>query len=180
MTCIVALREQGVVYMGADSAGVAGYSRANRMDPKIYRVEGMLIGFTSSFRMGQLLGYSLTLPKHHADESVEKYMATSFINAVRDCLKTGGYAEKKNDAETGGFFLAAYRGRIFHIESDYQVGERLEPFDACGCGADLALGAMYAAPVATPPAERVRLALEAAAAFSAGVSAPFRVEELRP
>lgn len=87
MTCIVALKDEGRVVMGADSAGVGGYSRSNRMDPKIYRVGSMLIGFTTSFRMGQLLGYSLTLPHHHADVPIEKYMATSFITAVRDCLK---------------------------------------------------------------------------------------------
>jgi ATP-dependent protease HslVU (ClpYQ) peptidase subunit len=181
MTCIVALRHEGVIYMGCDSAGVAGYGRANRVDPKIYRVGEMLIGFTTSFRMGQLLGYSLTLPKHHSDVPVENYMATAFINAVRDCLKTGGFAEKEKDAERGGTFLVAYRGRIFEVESDYQVGERLESFNAVGCGVDLALGSLAtsAADSNMTPRLRVELALKVAADFSAGVYPPFRVEELR-
>lgn len=175
--------------MGADSAGVGGYSRANRMDPKIYRVGSMLIGFTTSFRMGQLLGYSLTLPRHHADVLVENYMATSFINAVRDCLKAGGWAEKEKEQEKGGTFIVAYRSRIFEVQSDYQVGENAEPYSAVGCGSELALGSLHTSSRLFPsgstmssgdpsPRDRVQLALEAAAAFSAGVHPPFRFEEL--
>lgn len=178
MTCVVALKHEGIVHMGCDSAGVGGYSRANRVDPKIYRVGDMLIGFTTSFRMGQLLGYSLTLPRHHADVPVENYMATVFINAVRDCLKAGGWASKKEENEIGGQFLAGYRGRIFEVESDYQIGEREEPYSAVGCGFDLALGSLFTS-IHMEPRDRVRVALEAAAAFSAGVHPPFRIEELR-
>jgi ATP-dependent protease HslVU (ClpYQ) peptidase subunit len=182
MTCVVALRHEGVIYMGCDSAGVGGYSRSNRMDPKIYRVGEMLIGFTTSFRMGQLLGYSLTLPRHHADVPVENWMATAFINAVRDCLKAGGWAEKDKDQERGGTFLVAYKGRIFTIFSDYQVGENAEPYAAVGCGEDLALGSLHTSQREEgfiDPRDRVTAALEAAAAFSAGVYPPFRIEDLR-
>lgn len=180
MTCIVALKHRGTIYMGCDSAGVGGLSRQNRVDPKIYRIgQSMLIGFTTSFRMGQLLGYSLTLPHHHPDVSVEKWMVTAFVDAVRNTLKSGGWAERDKDQESGGRFLVAYRERIFQIDSDYQVGERMEPFGAVGCGDDLALGALFATQQMTDPKRRVQIALEAAAAFSAGVHPPFRIEELR-
>lgn len=183
MTCIVALKDNGRVFMGADSAGVGGYSRSNRMDPKIYRVGSMLIGFTTSFRMGQLLGYSLTPPHHHADVAIEKYVATVFITAVRDCLKAGGWAEKEKEQEKGGTFLVAYKARIFEIHSDYQVGERAEPYNAVGCGEDLALGSLYTSGIsriddAVKPRDRIMMALQAAATFSAGVYAPFLIEEL--
>ena len=182
MTCIVALREKGTIYMGCDSAGIGGwYNRQNRADPKIYRVGKSLIGFTSSFRMGQLLGHALTLPEHHSDVAIEKWMVTAFVDAVRSCLKTGGYAEEKDKVEKGGIFLVAYRSRIFEIQSDYQVAERDEPYGAVGCGEDLALGALFASEsTAKQPRKRVELALKAAAAFSAGVYPPFRIEELKP
>ncbi len=186
MTCVVALRHEGVIYMGCDSAGVGGYSRSNRLDPKIYRVGEMLIGFTTSFRMGQLLGYSLTLPRHHADVPIENWMATSFINAVRDCLKAGGWASKDKESEQGGNFLVAYKGRIFEIQSDYQVAENAEPYAAVGCGFDLALGSFFTSDLGVHGAgtqdaiarRRVDLALQAAAAFSAGVHPPFRIEQM--
>lgn len=180
MTCIVALKHRETIFMGCDSAGVGWLSRQNRVDPKIYRIgDSMLIGFTTSFRMGQLLGYSLTIPHHHPDVSIEKWMVTAFIDAVRTTLKNGGWAEKEREQERGGCFLVAYRGRIFEIQSDYQVAERAEPFGAVGCGEDLALGALHATQKLRDPRRRVEMALEAAAAFSAGVHPPFRIEELR-
>lgn len=176
MTCIAAVAHEGNVWMGADSAGVAGLSLAVRRDPKIYRVGDFLFGFTSSFRMGQLLGYKFTPPQHHSEWDAERYMTTVFIDSLRDTLKAGGYARTDNGAEVAGEFLVGYRGRIFRVCSDYQVGENVEPFDAVGCGAELALGALHATRD-KPPAARVGAALEAAEAFSAGVRRPFRVEQ---
>ncbi len=181
MTCIVALKHEDVIYMGADSAGVGGLSLTVRNDPKIYRVGEVLFGFTTSFRMGQLLGYSFRMPLRDPVITVEKFMVTDFIDAVRTCLKNGGYAKKDNEVEHGGTFLVAYNKRLFYIDSDYQVGEAKLPFDACGCGQDLALGSLYStskASPAIPPRERIQLALEAAERFSVGVRGPFLIEEL--
>ena len=182
MTCIVALRHKGVIYMGADSAGVGGYSLRVRTDPKIYRSGPVLFGFTTSFRMGQLLGHAFSMPTHHRDVPIEKFMATTFIDAVRQCLKNGGYAKKENDVEKGGTFLVAYSKRLFRIDDDYQVGTTRVPFDAVGCGFELALGSLHATHVtgkSIHPKARIRLALRAAECFSAGVRAPFLIEELR-
>lgn len=202
MTVIVALKDKGTVWMGADSAGVGGYSLHLRKDPKIYRVGSMLLGFTSSFRMGQLLGYKLKLPDNTDPRvSVEKWMATDFIDACRTCFKDGGWMRKDHDVEEAGFFLVAYRGRIFHVQSDLQVAETLDDYAATGCGEDLALGSMHATgllrttetaahwigsgepipvPAMIPAKERVLMALAAAAHFSAGVREPFLVEKLEP
>ena len=177
MTCIAAVADSGNVWMGADSAGVAGLTLSVRRDPKIYRVGTFLFGFTSSFRMGQLLGYSLTPPHHQNDWSTDRYMNTAFVDALRSTLKTGGYAKTHDGAEEAGEFLVGYHGRVFRICSDYQVAENIEPFDAVGCGAELALGALHATK-GKAPSDRVAAALEAAEAFSAGVRRPFRVGQL--
>lgn len=180
MTCIVALKANNNIWMGADSAGVGGYTLHQRVDPKIYRVGAMLIGFTTSFRMGQLLGYKLKVPDHDPRWPVERYMATEFIDAVRQCLKDGGFASKEKDTEQGGTFLVAYRDRIFTIHSDYQVGESREPYDSCGCGEDLARGSLYTSERLKDytPRDRVLLALDAATTHSAGVRGPFIVQQL--
>lgn len=178
MTCIVAVKDKNnQVVMGADSAGVGGLSIQNRVDPKIYRVGNALIGFTSSFRMGQLLGYSLVLPERKVS-SIEQYMATDFIDAVRQCLKDGGYASKKEETERGGSFLVAIEGRIFHVQQDYQVAEKFEPYDAVGCGDDIALGSLYTTEGRGSAQARIKMALMAASHFSAGVRAPFITRKL--
>ena len=62
MTCIVGLIDGNRVWMGGDSAGVSGLDITVRSDPKVFRNGDFLIGFTSSFRMGQLLAFRLRPP----------------------------------------------------------------------------------------------------------------------
>jgi hypothetical protein len=143
----------------------------------VFKNGGFLFGFTSSLRMGQLLRYSLQIPNRHPDKDLMAYMATEFVDAVRNCLKTGGFATKNSDAEQGGTFLVGHAGRLFRIEGDYQVGESRGDYDACGCGEFYACGALFAN-TAAAPLERVRQALAAAEAHSAGVRAPFHIESI--
>ena len=180
MTCIVGITQDGIVTLGADSCGSAGTSKSVRADKKIFANGEFLIGFTSSFRMGQLLQCVFSPPKHHVDVDEFKYMVADFIPAVRACFSAGGYSRQNNGEDTGGTFLVGYRGRLFTIESDFQVGENLCGFDAVGCGSDLALGSLFtsARMVASKSGaslHRAHLALNAAAAFSGGVCGPFHL-----
>lgn len=178
MTCIVAWKEKdGSIVMGGDSAGVSGLSLHVRQDEKVFINGPFIMGFTSSFRMGQLLRYKLKVPDRWPDQDVFEFMATTFIDAVRKCLKDGGYAEVKYEQESGGTFLVGYSGRLFTIGSDYQVSEQRTNYTACGCGDDIAVGAMHA--LNRDPEyighRRVQYALEAAEQFSAGVRGPFTI-----
>lgn len=174
MTCIVALIDDSKIWMGGDSAGVGGYDLQVRKDEKVFRNGDFLMGFTTSFRMGQLLRYALKPPKCHPDTDVYEFMVTDFIDTVRQCLKDGGYAKKENEVEEGGTFLVGVAGRLFVVDEDYQVGEMRVPFAAVGCGRAYALGSMKATE-GQPAKERIRQALEAAEEFSAGVRGPFTI-----
>jgi hypothetical protein len=178
MTCVAAVIHEGDVWMAADSAGVAGMGMTVRKDPKIYRNGEFLIGYTTSFRMGQLLAFAFRPPVHEPDISVERYLITAFVDSMRSTFKLGGFPKTDNGAEMGGEFLLGYRGRLFTICSDYQVGEDTLPFAAVGCGADIARGSLYAT-TKLDPESRLRLALSAAEAFSAGVRRPFVLDVLR-
>jgi ATP-dependent protease HslVU (ClpYQ) peptidase subunit len=177
MTCIAGLVEGDKVWIGGDSAGVGGWDLTVRADRKVFRNGDMLFGFTSSFRMGQLLRYALTVPLRDPKVDVDRYMATSFIDAVRDCLKSHGWAEKVSDQEKGGTFLVGYAGRLFTIGSDYQVGESVDGYAACGCGESYAIGALFATPH-LKGRKRVEMALAAAERNSAGVRGPFHIEAI--
>lgn len=177
MTCIVGIAHAGKVYLGGDSAGVGGWESVERADKKVFVNGEFAMGFTSSFRMGQILQYAFTPAKRHPEQEVMAYMVTAFIDGVRNALKAGGYASSNNNAEVGGTFLVGYAGRLFRIDSDYQVGESLDGYDAIGCGESHAKGALFAVADA-PVHERIRLALSAAAHHSAGVRAPFNTVEV--
>ena len=169
MTCIVGLVDKGSVYIGGDSAGIAGLSITIRKDPKVFQNGPFIFGFTTSFRMGNILRYKLDPPQQTVSQNDMQYMVVSFIDDIRKCFADNGFSD-------GGNFLVGYKGALYNIESDFQVGVPAEPFDAVGCGSDLALGAMYASK-GKKPIERITLALEAAATFNAGVSAPFLILE---
>lgn len=175
MTCIVGLVHDGDVYIGGDSAGVAGLSISIRADEKVFGNGPFIMGFTTSFRMGQLLRYKLSPPAQTVHQGDMEYMVTSFIDSCRQCFANNGFGDK--DASIGGNFLVGYKGKLYNIEGDYQVGVPKANYDAVGCGADLALGAMYATEGLSPE-ERINAALAAASTFSAGVAPPFTILKL--
>lgn len=178
MTCIAGVVDSsGNVFIGGDSAGVGGLDLDIRADMKVFRNGPFLFGFTTSFRMGQLLRWSFVPPERPGIMDPEQFMCTTFIDAVRKCLQTGGFATKKEDAELGGTFIVGYQGRLFTIHEDYQVAETLCGYTACGCGESYAKGSLHSTQYNADLGgyERVRRALEAAEAHSAGVRGPFHI-----
>ncbi len=184
MTCIVGMVEGGKIIMGADSAGIGGYYDLTvRADEKIFINQGMLIGFSTSFRMGQVLRYSFSprTHQHLEGDDLFRFMVTDFVDAARAALKTAGFPRKDNEQEVGGHFLVGIRGRLFKIESDYQVAEAVCGYAAVGCGDSLAIGCLYGtAGQHLPGKERIEMALACAEEFSAGVRRPFKILETSP
>ncbi len=181
MTCIVGYmdREKNKIYMGGDSAGI---SNANylviRADEKVFKNGDYLIGFTTSFRMGQLLRYAFNPPIPEEGENLNKFMVTKFIDSIRKCLKDGGYAQRDKEEELGGTFLVGYKGHLFEIHADYQVGIPADGYTAVGCGEQIAKGVLFSMnryQESVSPEEKIRCALEAAERFSAGVRGPFTI-----
>jgi len=174
MTCIVGLETDQGVIIGADSAASAGWDGWVTRLKKVFRRGDFLIGYTSSFRMGQLLQHSLIVePQKEGQEDLE-FLVTTFIDAVRTCLKDGGFVKVENLVEEGGRFLVGYRGKLYVISSDFQVNSSRDGYQAVGCGASYALGNLFNSK-AQPAKTRVRQALKAAAHFSNGVCGPFNI-----
>lgn len=173
MTCIIALEHKGKVYMGGDSAAVAGWDIQLSADPKVFQVGEFLIGYTSSFRMGQLLQYNLEIPEN-ADGNDMRYLVSKFIPAVRECLKEGGYAKIDNNQEEGGFFLIGYHGKAYKVCQDFQITRMTDGYIAVGAGENFALGALAAMKIEDPE-DAIFRALKVAEMFSGAVRAPFHV-----
>lgn len=175
MTCIVGQAANGKVYIGGDSAGSNGWNMVDRADRKVFKTDGVVFGFTTSYRMGQILRYCFKPPKRPIDKDLMEYMVVDFVDALRACLKSAGFAKKENEVESGGVFLVGVEGRLFKIEADYQVGESARLYDACGCGENYALGSLFSSK-SRMPRERLKMALQAAESHSAGVRGPFHFE----
>lgn len=174
MTCIVGIETDRGVLLGADSmAGDAAYWGADtHTTPKLFRVGPYVFGFTTSFRMGDLLRYHLTLPMPPKTR-LHRHMVIAVVPAVRACLKEGGFATTKEGAEVGGDFLVGVRGELYQVSSNYMVSRSANGYAAVGCGQFVASGALFATEGQEPRA-RVRRALEAAQHHNMGVRGPWR------
>lgn len=198
MTCIVGVVDSSVhrVWIGGDSWADNGWVGEVRADRKVFILpeHEMAIGFTTSYRMGQLVRYRLHLrpqefkPDIDLDErwrQVEEWLVTRFVEAVRKTFKDGGYLKKENEREEGGQFLIGYQGQLWQMHDDFQIARSAAGYDAVGSGHEVALGAIHAIsreglPVGYAPEGKVRAALDAAVAFSAHVRGPYHLISAAP
>lgn len=181
MTCIAGLIADGRIWMGGDSVATAGAVVYDKAEPKIFRREQMLIGVSGSPRATQLLQHGLSLEPCENFAKLDKYMACDFVDAVRECLKDGGYAKKKDEQESfDSILLVGFGGCLFTVFTDYQVHRDARNFAAIGSGMHEARGSLFTtASMRLSPRVRIRRALQAAAAFDAHVRPPFVIRSMR-
>ncbi|MER9768912.1 hypothetical protein NKJ09_22940 [Mesorhizobium sp. M0189] len=160
MTCIVGLVDNGKVYIGADSAATTGDSIEVRANRKVFRNGPYVIGFTGSYRVGQMLEY-MEMPK----PTRKDVMADLVLNVVNKLKEISG-----KDIDE---LLIGHGGRLFKISSDYSVAEYAS-YAAAGEGGPYAMGRLHGG--AGAPGDRVLAALDAAQTHCNGVRAPFHVE----
>lgn len=179
MTCIVAIAQNGTVYMGSDHAASDDKTGwiISRKEPKCFKVGQYGIAFTDSFRMGQILQYSWTPPKYtptKTNSGLDKFMRTKFVESVKTAFKDGGYGSIGGaDEDTGGIFIVGVCGRLFTIDEDFHVGENVVNYMAEGSGGMIALGALHATKNQKNPRLRLKAALEAATEFNMSVASPY-------
>lgn len=184
-TCIVGIKHNGIVYIGCDSmAGNSDYGFISN-NKKIFHVQNraeIVCGYTTSFRMGQLIQYSDSL--FNEDDFLidgridEKYMVNVFVPNLQNLFSKGGFEEVINNYHLGGTFLLGYRDKLFLIQNDYSVLESVDDYMACGCGESYALASLYTTEDCDMSVDcRIKKALESAAKYSYGVSAPFYITD---
>lgn len=180
MTLIVGLIDQdGKTWLACDSIASDGFTFHTTKQPKVFKKGKLLMGYTSSFRLGQLLEYGLNLPARTEGQDIQSYLFGTFVDALRDCLRSGGYARNDRGEESAGNFLVVTEGRIFEVQSNYSVLERQDQYAAVGSGEYHALGVLHAAKsLNLPPLQTLRLVFEATTANVVTVRGPFWV--LRP
>lgn len=170
MTVILGYRNKNNVYIGADSQGSSGWDSRNRADPKVFKAHGILYGFTSSYRMGQILRF-------HSEEvscfsrggDVYKYVVTKLVPMWRRILGEHGFKSTDNSVEKGGTFIIGIDGHIFSIQDDFQVAQHEEDYCSVGCGFSYALGAMSILDTLDlTPEEKIKKAISSTINFSNG------------
>lgn len=174
MTCIVAIKRNGTVWMGGDRAGSAEHRITSYTGAKVFAKGELLIGYTGSFRFGQLLQYVFVQPKQISKEGTTAYMVKRFIPAVSSVLVKEGYNKYLDDDFE--HFLVGYRGHLYEVQSDKSVLEPILPYTAIGSGMDIANGALAILSATRQPAKAIlHQALVAATDAVATVAPPFDI-----
>ena len=145
MTVIIGYADGKNVWMVGDDVACNGEFNECISGSKVFKLnDNMLIGCTSSFRMGQILQYGIKIPSIKKGEDVDKYMRTSFIDKIIDTFEKSNYSKISNNEATGGTFLVGFFSRIFTVQNDFSVMEYKSPFASVGCGYQYALASMEA------------------------------------
>ena len=181
MTCIVGLKDKatGTVYISGDSAAANDWHDCNiRTDPKVFKVSGHIFGYTTSFRFGQIVRHDLKIPKPR--KSSDRH-AFDICNEILKITSNRKYTKAKDNQASGGTLIMAWGAELYSIHDDFQYANVAREYTAVGCGYHTALGSLYTTHGHDMTAKlRVKIALEAAAAHSGAVCAPFRILQTKP
>jgi ATP-dependent protease HslVU (ClpYQ) peptidase subunit len=167
MTCIIGLKENDNVWIGADKSSVSGYLMQSTKLDKVFRKGEYVIGYTSSFRMGQLLQYVINLPEPPEKVDVG-FMVLEFVETIRKGFKEYGYSTIDNNEESGGTFIVGVKNQLFEVDNDYQVNYSDNNYLACGAGVYYALASMEALK-GLAPEKRIAESMRIAGKFSTSV-----------
>ena len=162
--------------MGSDSAATNGWGELTTLtESKVFTRGSVIYGVAGSVRVMNLIMYRFQPPPPQTDD-LHEYMATDFVDAMRECFKTYGVAEEENNVESvQAEILIGVRGTLYSVHGgDYQVIRPAAQFDAVGTGGQIALGSLYSTQKRAPHA-RIQLALEAAQEYMASVRGPFMI-----
>jgi ATP-dependent protease HslVU (ClpYQ) peptidase subunit len=183
MTCIVGVVNGDVITIGGDSAASDDHAWFVSKKEKVFTLSNeygdeALIGYTTSYRMADLLRYQCELPHIH-DKELMQYMVEDFVEEIREKFKEHGYSKIEDSQESGGNFLVGIRDRLFIVYDDFQVNECAENYFCVGCGEQFAMGAMHVLKDSNlSTKERIFKSLEASSKFSNGVSPPFLIKHI--
>lgn len=181
MTCIIGYLEKDKIWMAGDrvAADTGQWQKQVINEPKVFRIGSFIMGYTSSFRFGDLLKYSFKPTEPHPDDDLSSFMRWSFVVELRKLLRDEGYSRIDSNQESGGTMLVGIGDRLFMIQDDFAVIEYSSQYAAIGCGAPYALGALMAVDrFDLEPSERLDIAMQAASSLSAFVSNEYDVISL--
>lgn len=136
MSVIVAVKENGVVYMGADtqtSTAVTKNNYANATRFKIRKLpNGILVGICGVVRVSQLITENRDLFSLDENGNLTKtHIVRNIVPKIIDILSKDDRFEK--DGTMSVVLLLAHKGRMFRINDDFAVYEAAE-YVAIGAG----------------------------------------------
>jgi hypothetical protein len=177
MTCIVGIERKGVVWLGGDSAATNGNGDQMLIaDSKVFVNGDVAFGICGSPKIFDPLKFT-KFTKQKKGEDVREFVAKHLVPEIKTAMKEAGCVQDGEQFE--GAVLFGVGGKLFRMESNFQLICDTHRFDSVGSGANIAIGSLHSTKNDGNPKRRILLALEASATGNAGVRPPFTVVNVR-
>ena len=168
MTVLVGIvdKKTNQAYLASDSMLSVGFHTPPTQAVKIFDFDFMAIAVCGTWRGANIIEAHLQPPPPAPGENVYHYCINRLVPTLMSVMKEhgsmGGMLEEKNLMNNS--LLVAIDGRLFQIGMDFCVLE-YEDFTCDGSGMEYAYGALHALGETVPIEERLKRAIQAAAAF---------------
>lgn len=169
MTCIVGLEYNNCVYIGGDIQGTGWNNKVVHTQPKVFKKAGVVFGFTTSYRFGQLLEHVLPDPViPDSEAAIYRWLITVLVPDMKSTMKDAGW-------DGGGGCLIGVKGQLWELQSDWSVLRSVKGYGAVGSGYEYAHGSIYTSMATNLPRSEteaiavVKTAIAAAGTFSPSV-----------
>lgn len=204
MTCIIGLKNDDYIHIGYDSALSNSYSMSLLKTKKVFKKEAefknnflrysqkiedknkfeFCVGISGSGRQQNILNYIWNPPKFESictfdifsEEEMYEYLCGPFLSSIRKAFKDEGFMKVENNEESYyGYLMIGIFGRIFVVDSELFIVEKMLNYEAIGSGSEVARGSLFSTEHMEDCEERIRIALEAAETFVPSVRKPFHI-----
>lgn len=132
MTCIVGIEYHGKVALGGDIQGTGWNNKVVHTQPKVFNKNGVLFGYTTSYRFGQIIEHLLQDPVvPDRDDEVYRWLISTLIPGMDTILDKNGW-------EKGGCALIGVRGQLWQLQEDFSVLRSVKGYASVGSGNEYA------------------------------------------
>ena len=182
MSVVVAIKKDGVIYMGADSQVSRGGTRTTLSNPNNYKIwplcdaENCLMGSVGMLRVNNIIKVADELIPEIVDiknavnfKFVVKHLVPRMMRELDDYNLL---VKDRDDTLTmEAEFLFAYHDRLYSIDR-YGCVIEIDDFCAIGSGSSEALGSLISTDGEEDTIERIKKAIKASAAHDIHVNYP--------
>ena len=182
MSVVVAIKKDGIIYMGADSQVSCGGTRSTLSNPNNYKIWAMsdidncLMGSVGTLRANNVIKVANDLIPEIVDikDAVDfRFVVRHFVPRLMDELDEYNILlkDKYDSPNMETDFLFAYHDRLYSI-SRYGSVIEVDDFCAIGSGSCEAHGSLLSSVKIDDPVERIKMAIKASAAHDIYVDYP--------
>lgn len=189
MSVVVAIKKDGIVYMGADSQVTKGGTRATLSNPNNYKiwavsgVEHSLMGGVGTLRDANIMRVADGLIPEIVDikNNVDfRFVVKHLVPRMMDELQEYKLLCKNDDGVPymDSSFLFAYKDKLYNIGSYGSVVE-VDDFCAIGSGASEAMGSLFSTIDSDDPIKRIQNAIKSSATHDIYVDYPIVISNTK-